>query len=178
MKLFVKLIIVFLFLAMMAPFTILKGPDGNTLMSFSDIGMPDLSFDVPDIPDLSFGSGTATLQAGDVNPEADTDLRGKDVFYQWYDSAGNVQFTTVPPEEGIPYTIKGYDPDANVIQAVKLPEKKEPETSAPAKNELDKEGGIGNPYEQESIQKLIEDTKNVEKMLKQRFQEQDALLNQ
>lgn len=177
MKLFVKLMFALLFLAVMLPFTVLKGPDGDTLMSFSDIGIPDFSFDLPDLPELSSGSGTATLKAGDSIPEGDTGLQGKDIFYRWHDSAGDVQFTTDPPPEGIPYTIKGYDPNANVIQSVKLPEP-EPETSKTPSKVLDEDGGIVNPYEQESIKKLIEDTKNVEKLLNQRFQEQDALMNQ
>ena len=176
MKLFAKLIFALLFIAMMLPFTILKGPDGKPLMSVSDIGIPDLSFDVPDMPNVSSGGGTAALQAGDTIPGSDTSLKGKDIFYQWHDSSGNIQFTTQPPPEGVPYTIKGYDPNANVIQSVKLPEPEpEPETSA---TKQDKGNEIPNPYEQESIKKLIEDTKNVEQMLNQRFKEQDALLNQ
>ena len=176
MKLFAKVMIALLFIALMLPFTILKGPDGRNLMSFSDIGLPDLSFDVPDLPDLpSSGGGTATLQAGDVVTETDTGLQGKDVFYQWHDSAGDVQFTTEPPAEGIPYTVKGYDPNTNVIQSVKLPEEKPKDVSPKT---VGNDGKIGNPYEQENIKKLIEDAQNIEEMLGQRFKQQEELLNQ
>ncbi len=176
MKLFVKAMFAVLVLAMLLPFTVLKGPDGRTLMSFSDIGLPDFSFDMPDMPDVSSGGGTATLQAGDTLTETDAGLQGKDIFYQWNDADGNIQFTTQPPPEGVPYTVKGYDPDANVIQSVKLPEP-EAEKKSPS-DKLGSDGKIGNPYEQESIKKLIQDAKNVEKMLSERYQQQEELLNQ
>jgi hypothetical protein len=175
MKLFVKLMVALLFIALMLPFTILKGPDGKTLMSFSDFSLPDMSFDVPDLPEISSGGGTATLQAGDTIPGADSGIEGKDIFYQWHDSAGDIQFTTEPPPEGIPYTVKGYDPNTNVIQSVKLPQE-EPKEVAP--KTVDNDGEITNPYDQENIKKLIDDAKNIEKMLDQRFKQQDELLNQ
>ncbi|MFB3059346.1 MAG: DUF4124 domain-containing protein, partial [Gammaproteobacteria bacterium] len=43
---------------------------------------------------------------------------GKDMIYQWTDADGNVQFSNSQPPEGVVYTLKGYDPSLNVIQAV------------------------------------------------------------
>jgi hypothetical protein len=43
MKLFAKTMIAALFIAMLLPFTILKDDSGNTLMSFSEISLPDFS---------------------------------------------------------------------------------------------------------------------------------------
>ena len=69
-------------------------------------------FSLPDLP--SFKTTTsltpASVKAG-----------GKDIFYKWYDAEGNVQFTTEPPADGIEYTVKGYDPNTNVIKAVEVP---------------------------------------------------------
>ena len=164
MKLFAKFLIAALFIAMLLPFTILKGPDGNTLMSFSDIGLPDLS--MPDLPSVPSGSKMSSALDGG----------GEIIFYQWYDADGNVQFTTEPPPQGIEYTVKGYDPDTNVIQAVELPaEESQPEE---ASGQAEKTDDIGNPYDPARIEKLFEDAKNVEKLLKQRFEEADAALNQ
>ena len=177
MKLFVKLMFVILFLAVMLPFTILKGPDGKTLLSIPDIAIPDWSFDLPELPEVSPGKSTATLQTDDSVVATDDDLSGKDVFYQWYDAEGNVQFTTEPPAGEVPYTVKGYDPNTNVIQAVKINDEV-PETSVPDSKSLEKKIKVEKAYQPETIQKLIDDAQNVESMLTQRLQKQDALLNQ
>ena len=159
MKLFAKFLIAALFIAMLLPFTILKGTDGGTLMSLSDIGLPDL----PSVP--SGSKMKSSLGRG-----------GEDIFYQWYDADGNVQFTSEPPPQGVEYTVKGYDPDTNVIQAVGLSqeESREDETSSQA----EKVDEIGNPYDPERIEKLFEDAKNVEKLLNQRLKDAEAAINQ
>ncbi len=167
MKLFAKLMIAVLFIAMLLPFTILKDKNGDTLMSFSDLSLPDFSLSgLPDMPD-----------AGEITPSID--LGGKDVFYKWYDADGNLQFTTEPPPDGIEYTAKGFDPNANVIQAVKLPQ---PETeageTAAAQEPSSGTDGIGNPYSPEAIEKLFKDAKNIENILNQRMKDQEAVLNQ
>ena len=51
MKLFVKLMLALLVLALLLPFTILKDDHGNTLMSFSDFSLSDVKmpdFSMPD----------------------------------------------------------------------------------------------------------------------------------
>ncbi len=162
MKLFAKLMIAALFIALALPFTILKDKNGNTLMSFDKLKMPDISMpDMPDAKKLTSGSGD------------------KDFFYKWYDAQGNVQFTTEPPPDGVEYTIKGYDPNANVIQAVKAPpeEKPEEDSGAAKKPGLDL-NAEDNPYSPENVKKLIEDAKDVQKILNQRYQDQNSALNQ
>ena len=176
MKLFAKLMIAVMFIAMLLPFTILKDDDGDTLMSFSDISLPDISMpklSMPDLPEFS--------SSKEVIPANDDDLSGKDIFYKWYDNEGNIQFTSEPPADGIEYTLKGFDPNANVIQSVKLSSSK-PKTddSAPDQNKTPvmthgPEDGV-NPYSGDSIKKLFEDTRNIEKLLKQRFQDQESTL--
>lgn len=167
MKLFVKLMIAVLVLAVLLPFTILKGRDGNTLLSFSDFSLPD--FSMPGLPELP---------SVDMPGGSEESLTGKDIFYKWYDADGNVQFTTEPPADGIEYTVKGFDPDTNVIQAVEIPtseptpEAGEPEGQSSAKSEEN-----ANPYSKESIEKLFEDAKNIEKLLNQRAKDQESALN-
>ena len=175
MKLFGKLLIAILVIGLLLPFTVLKGPDGDTLMKFSDIGLPDFSVDLPSVNAPSF-SGTAKLQSAEELQAADDDLTGKDIFYQWKDAAGNIQFTSEPPPEGVEYIVKGYDPNANVIQSVKLPE--EEKEAEPSATKTIKDEKIGNPYSEESIKKLFDDAKNIEKILNQRLKDQDELFNQ
>ena len=166
MKLFAKLLIAILFIAMLLPFTILKDDGGDTLMSFSDFSWPEFSLFAP--------------FDGDKPAKTASDLAGRGVFYQWYDAEGNVQFTTDPPPAGVEYIVKEYDSNTNVIRAVKLPSVDEGSLDgdksvspvSPAEPEE-----IGSPYSQEAIKKLFEDSKNIEKMLKERLQRQEALLN-
>lgn len=163
MKLFVKVMIAVLFIAMLLPFTILRGPDGNTLMSFSDFKLPN--FSLPDMPKMPSG--------GSISSQLDS---GKDIFYQWHDAQGNVQFTTEPPPQGVEYTVKGYDPNTNVIQAIELPPEESPEAEPAAEEKKAEE--TGNPYSPERIEKLLEDAKNVEQLLNQRLKDQEAAINQ
>ena len=154
-----------LVLAMLLPFTLLKDNSGKPLLSFSNLSLPDFSLpDFAKVETLAPGGGQAS--SNEV------------LFYRWYDADGNVHFTSDPPPAGIEYTVKGYDPDTNVIQAVQP----EAETDTPnpvAGNDAEEETGkVGNPYSPESIEKLFEDAKNVEKLLNERFQQQEQALNQ
>jgi len=175
MKLFVKLLLAALFIAVMLPFTILKGRDGNTLMSFSDFSLPAISIPNVSMPDLS-----EWFTSKKITPANDNDLSGKDIFYKWYDSEGNIHFTSEPPPDGIEYTRKGFDPDANVIQAVKIPAK---ESTAAKETTPVQEKSVGpeesvNPYSAERIKKLFEDSKNLEKLLDQKAKNQESALIQ
>ena len=168
MKLFGKLLIAVLIIGILLPFTVLKGKDGKPLMSFGDIKMPNIS--LPDLPD--------TPKLGGDNKSVSAD--GKDLIYKWTDSEGNLQFSTSPPPEGVEFTVKGYDPDTNLIQAVEVSteipedEAKQPE----AKKPVTPPDGIGSVYSPEAIEKLFEDAKNVEKLLNERIKNQEAIAGQ
>jgi len=162
MKLFAKLLLAALVLALLLPFTILKDDQGKTLMSFSNFSLPDMP---------SFGGGSK------LTPTSNG-LGGKDIFYKWYDAEGNLQFTTEPPAEGIEYTVKGYDPNTNVIQAVKTPAAETMPNEPVSTGETASALPEMNPYDAESIKKLFDDTRNIEKLLNQRHENQNSNLNQ
>ena len=168
MKLFPKLMLAVLVLALLLPFTLLKDEQGDTLMSLSDISLPDFS-----LPNMS--SAKKLVPATGVSS-------GMDTFYKWYDDEGNVQFTTEPPPDGVEYTVKEFDPDTNVIQAVEVPDKEpQPEISdIRIDNQVAGQSPDEdlNPYSKERIEKLMEDTKNIEKLLNQRVRDQDSTINQ
>ena len=182
MKLFFKVILAVLVIGALLPFTILKDSNGYPLMKFSDIGLPDLPFELPgfQLPDVTTlsPSDKTNLQTADEIKAADDDLAGKDIFYQWFDAEGNIQFTSEPPPKGVNYTVKGYDPDANVIPSVSLPAEKSDSEDESSSEESLKDDKLTNPYAQDSIKKLFEDAKNIEKMLDQRFKDQGEVLNQ
>jgi hypothetical protein len=174
MKLFAKLMFAALFITALLPFTFLKDDNGDTLMSFSDFSLPDIS-----MPDISMPDLTGFSSGNKITPASDDDLRGKDIFYKWYDSSGNVQFTSEPPPKGVEYTLKGFDPDANVIQAVEISaEDSATDESTPVQQKSATPEGDVNPYSAESIKKLLEDTKNIEKLLNQRAVDQQSAINQ
>ena len=100
----------------------------------------------------------------------------EDIVYKWRDAEGNLQFTSEPPPQGIEYDRMGFDPNTNVIQAVKPPA--EIEEPAKAESPEKKAEGSGNPYSPERIEKLLDDAKNVEQLLKQRIKDQEAAINQ
>lgn len=170
MKLFMKLMLAVLVIALLLPFTILKDDQGKTLMSFSSFSLPD--FNMPSLPDMS-SSKQLVPSVGDH--------AGKDIVYQWYDSKSNVHFSTEPPADGIDFIVKGYDSNTNVIRAVKLPEIEAPAepdaTDATASNEQDSPG-LENAYSKDDIQKLIDDSKNIQQLLNQRLDNQNSALNQ
>ena len=157
-----------LVIAMLLPFTILKDDQGKPLMSISSFSLPD--FKMPDMPDMSSSKRLVPSVGDHAN---------MDIVYQWNDSQGNVHFSTEPPADNIKFTVKGYDPNANVIQAVKLPEIEAPEESvASGSDEQDSAPDLENIYSKEDIQKLIDDSKNIQQLLNQRHNNQNSAINQ
>ncbi len=163
MKLFVKLLITALVLAVLLPFTLLKGGDGKPLMTLDKLKLPSMS--MPKVPD---NIKIPDLPAGD---------REKDIIYKWRDARGDLHFTSSPPADGIKFTTKGYDPNTNLIQSVEVKEEEpveieveQPKDAKPTDN--------GNPYSPEKIGKLIDDAQNVQKLLNERMKQQDALMGQ
>ena len=172
MKLFAKLLLAVLVIGALLPFTVLKDKNGNTLMNFSDLKMPGIS--TPKIPDLS----DLSLPKSDDESDGEK-VDGKDIFYKWYDANGQLQFTTSPPAQGIEYTVKGFDPNTNVIQAVKVKKEVEPVNEGVSEKQPDKKisaDDVGNPYSKESVEKLFDDAQNIEKLLNDRIKKQQSAI--
>ncbi|MFT7556576.1 MAG: hypothetical protein ACI9LO_002905 [Planctomycetota bacterium] len=167
MKFFIKLLVVALVIAVLLPFTVMKGKDGGTLLNFSDLKLPD--FSLPEIPELP-----AVMNEGASGKSARVD-----VFYQWYDDEGNIQFTTSPPAVGIDYTVKEVNPDANLIQSVEMPKQSsEQSTQVQTTGKAQSGNDLPNPYSKESVERLFKDAENVEKLLQQRMDQQKSVLDQ
>ncbi|MDJ0881539.1 MAG: DUF4124 domain-containing protein [Gammaproteobacteria bacterium] len=161
MKFFVKLMITALVLAVLLPFTVLKGKDGRPLMSLNDLKAPDLT--LPEVPDA-------------MNLPEGTKLgKREDIIYQWRDAKGELHFTSAPPPKGVEYTAKGYDPNANLIQSIEV--KHEEAQPVMAEPQIKKPTDIGNPYSPDNIQKLIDDAHNVQQLMNERMKQQESILN-
>lgn len=161
MKLFVKLLISVLVIGVLLPFTILKGSDGKPLLSFNDLQSPEL----PKFP-------------GGIIPSS-ASLESKDVIYKWTDAEGILQYSNSVPPEGVEFAVMDYDPNQNVIQAVGV-NADEPEVvlESDPKKEVTSVEDIGNPYSAENIKKLFEGANNIEKLLIQRLNNQEAVSGQ
>ena len=171
MKLFKKLVLAALVIALLLPFTLLKNEQGGTLMSFSSFSFPE--FKMPDMP--SMPSSKQLVHSVDGH-------RGQDIVYRWNDSKGNIHFTTEPPADGIKYSVKGYDPNANVIQAVKSSqiEKLAQPIAADAtdSSEQDSPPDLESAYYKDDILKIFGDSKNIQQLLNQRADSQNSAINQ
>lgn len=168
MKLFAKLLLAALVLAILLPFTILKRDDGTTMLSFSRFKLPDFSApSLPAMPRADSITDSAGITGGEV------------AIYEWYDSEGNVQFSNQPPPEGVEFKIRQFDSDANVIQSVKLPSAET--ASSVIETQQPENGGAAeapSPYSPEGVKKMMDEAKNVEKLLNQRFQNQQSAIDQ
>ena len=172
MNLFIKLLIAILVISLLLPFTFLKDKHGNPLLSVRDLNFSSLTLPELSMPDF-LSSGMPKIPGGIRGSD------GKDMIYQWTDADGNVRFSNSQPPEGVVYTLKGYDPNLNVIQAVEAQAADSEEVSgSESKKKITSAKDIGSPYSVERIEKLFEDANNIEKLLNQRFNNQAAEIGQ
>ncbi len=159
---FYKLMIALLVIGGLAPFTFIKGENGQPLMSFSDLKMPNSKIPDFSLPDFS-DSDTESAPTSDGT------------VYKWKDKNGTWQFTSEPPPKDMTFTSTVYDQNMNVIQAVEtkrtLEKKKvlEQTEEAPLTNL--------SAHSPEKIEKLFKDAGNLESLLNDRAKKQQEILD-
>ena len=87
-------------------------------------------------------------------------------IYKWRDKNGVMQFSSTPPATGGDAEQVVLDPNSNLMQAVKVPEKEA----------VVEEAESPNPYTVDGMKKVMDDAKGVEEMLQQRFDGQQKRL--
>ena len=92
--------------------------------------------------------------------------------YEWVDEKGRKHFSNTPPAGQNAKALQ-LRPDTNLIQAVKP----QVEKVAP-RPKVTSIGEMKSPYTPGGAKKLIDDAKNVQEMLNQRFDQQKALIDQ
>ena len=122
---------------------------GKTPFSASDLKMPDIS--APRVDSLVNG--------------------GKTTAYKWTDENGVVHYSSEPPPEQQQVEVLEVDPNVNLVQGVQKKEEVPGPGSQPA---LDLPGG--NVYSPKNVQKLIQDAKDVQQKLNERYQEQEKIV--
>ena len=80
-----------------------------------------------------------------------------------------MQFSNTPPPTVGNAEQVTLDPNSNLVQAVKVPEKEEPVASA--------EEGQPSPYSVKGMKKVMDDARGVEDLLQQRHEAQHKTLN-
>lgn len=126
---------------------------GKTPFDSSDMKVPDLSFSSPKLDD--------------INPLSDSNK-----VYKWVDENGVTQYSSEAPPESVKSKILDIDPNVNVVQGLKLEEDDTEEIAQTQTNALP-QGSVYNP---QAIKKLMDDAKNVQKKLNERYKEQENAL--
>ncbi len=172
MRRIVKLIVGGLVVGVLLSFAYLKDEDGKALLNLSNWQVPEFEFpefplpEMPDLPSSEEPDKTGPPQLG--RP-----------IYQWSDTDGNLQFSGEPPAAGIEYTVQAYDPNINVILSVKTdPQESESDPQTQSPEAIGTAEDSGNAYSLEGIEKIFEDVNNIEKLLNQRFKNQEATAGQ
>ena len=84
--------------------------------------------------------------------------------YKWRDKNGVMQFSNTPPPSDSNVEKVVLDPNSNLMQAVKIPVKEEPKEVVQTQPQT--------PYSQKAMKKVMDDVKNVEKLMQQRQEKQ------
>ena len=124
-----------------------------------------------DFSDLS-GSGSsefAKLKASAPKNLTNAVTDEKVQVYKWRDENGVMQFSNTPPPDGGQAQQVVLNPNHNLVKAVKVPVKEEPQHAQQAPT--------SSPYSVKGMKKVMEDAKGIESMLQQRHEDQQKALN-
>ncbi len=167
MKLFIKLMLFIVVVALAAPF-IIKGPNGRPLMSLDRLHTPNVK-----LPD--FGKAAEVLKA-DLGASGNTPAKVASVF-KWQDEKGVWHFSD-NEEEGHGARKITMDPNANVVH-FSATEHSQPQSASMGGSSGDNHSGtsaaagfapVG------AITKLIDDSKNVAALQEEHVARQERAL--
>jgi len=99
--------------------------------------------------------------------------QGDDTAYKWVDENGVTQYSSEPPPEHIRAQTLTIDPNTNLVAGTKPKEEKKDPPKTPSGAALP----TGNIYKPETINKLMDDAKNVQTLLEDRKAQQDKVLD-
>ncbi len=123
--------------------------------------------------DSSVSKGASGLKNLQAKVPADISSIGTDKkvqVYKWRDKNGIMQFSNTPPTTVTNAESMLINPNNNLVQAIKVPEKEEPKKVAKAESP-------SSPYSVKGMKKVMNDAKGVEQMLQKRHEEQQKMMN-
>ncbi len=91
---------------------------------------------------------------------------GKQTAYKWTDANGVVHYSSEPPPEGQQATELEVDPNANLIQGLREAPADNPAPAATPEAVMPQ----GHVYDPRTIQKLMDDAKQVQETLNERYE--------
>lgn len=140
---------------------------GKTLVSRD--ALPKVSLD--SLPKVSLDSLPA-IELPNLNRLTPSLPADKDTVYKWKDLEGNIHYTSEPPDnaDNIVAEKLEVDPNTNLIQGIDVPEESEQAEAIQAPSPK-----ISTPTPQ-GAQKLIEDARNVQTLLDERYREQQRAI--
>lgn len=111
----------------------------------------------------------------DITPS----IGGKQTVYKWVDENGVTQYSSEPPPDQASTSLE-LDPNTNVIQAIEMPEDESSSSASSKQNNETPQLALpeGPVYSPDNIKKLIDDAKNVQKTLDERYQKQEEMLKE
>jgi hypothetical protein len=173
MALFIKILLMLLVVALAAPF-VLKGPDGQPLMTLEKLQKPgalsNLMESLSEV-DLSFQGDEASKSASEKS--------GKRKVYSWRDEQGNVHYSNIAPSNSGSVKTLQVDTNTNVIKMAKPAEGQAGIMTVEEEHSpTDSKPGMISVYTPEGTQKLIDDARAVEDKLQERQQEFDRVIDQ
>lgn len=116
MNIFIKILLLLVVLAIAAPF-VLKGPDGQPLMTLDDLHTPDVA-----IPEVVEKLPEVQNPFRGEEPSAGGKKSARTEIYSWKDAQGNVHYSNKPPATGIEAEKMVVDPNVNVLPLDKADE--------------------------------------------------------
>lgn len=160
MKLFIKVIVLALMLALIGPFY-LRAPDGRPLLTFQDI-KPDF------MVSLSGWWRDISKEAGKT---VGNEHFGETRVYKWKDAEGVWQMSDSPPVDETEYETVWVDPDANLIKGLS-PEELELTLEGDPNSAPSPTPAVDIPLpltvSPEQLNKLLDDVKDVQSLMDQR----------
>jgi len=173
MGLFIKILLLLLVAALVAPF-VLKGPDGQPLMTLDEIQKPEVLSNLKE----SISEVSMPFQGGEKE-QPPTLKAAKRKLYSWKDEQGNVHYSNVAPTDSASIKTIHVDPNINVI---KMDKPEEGQSAALPVQEEQGQPGTGpsmiSVYTPEGTQKLIDEARAVEGRVQERQQEIDRVQDQ
>lgn len=203
-KLFVKLMLLLVVLALAGPF-VLRGPDGRPFITLDDLKLP--SFKLPQLEKSDPPAAATTdpqqwIQWADkvtgktINPNVLTreqlallKIEQQDnIFYRWQDANGVWQFSNLPNRNTLNHVVRT-NPDANVLQSMAQEDIDRAfgrQVASQTGNSITENNPLASGKEMEKgllpipttvpvteIPKLLDQAKDVQRIMEQRLQKMD-----
>jgi len=194
MKLFIKLMLTIVVIAIALPF-IMFGPNGGPLISLKDVKTPPVpKVSMPDLPNVDvnmdkavgFGEKLVKPVQDSLNDALEAIGLSEKVepitTYTWKDDKGVIHFSDKQPPEGVKYTTSTYIPQKNTKRKEQVvePETRTEQQSDSKIGELPIVGDmtLKEVYSPENIKKLVKDAEHVKELVEERYRNMERDLQE